>query len=251
VQTLAGSLASDGSCGATLVGPSDLLPLGDHGGLTPTAPPAAGSAAINAAEPEFCGATTDVPVDQRGNPRPIGAGCDIGAVERAASECLAPTLLLDDGRCIDPTTAALRIGSTESTVTTSVTLLLQPPGNLVRNGDAERGDLSGWDVTVGGDGWSMTGGLIGSWSFTSSYALSWLRQVVDLRVGFDHRVVVLEHVRHRRLELLARRAGLQVDTHQVDADGGAQHQTRSAGDRVAYGGKRDAAAGNDADLAKR
>jgi CSLREA domain-containing protein len=52
--------------------------LGDHGGATPTVVPSAGSAAANAASGAACPDT-----DQRGIARPIGTGCDIGAVERA------------------------------------------------------------------------------------------------------------------------------------------------------------------------
>ena len=50
--------------------------LADHGGLTPTYLPAAGSAAIDAGNAVFC-----LETDQRGYPRPLGAGCDIGATE--------------------------------------------------------------------------------------------------------------------------------------------------------------------------
>ena len=52
--------------------------LGDHGGATPTVVPSAGSAAADAASGAGCPDT-----DQRGIARPIGTGCDIGAVERA------------------------------------------------------------------------------------------------------------------------------------------------------------------------
>lgn len=50
--------------------------LADHGGLTPTYLPAAGSVAIDAANAVFC-----LDVDQRGYPRPLGAACDVGATE--------------------------------------------------------------------------------------------------------------------------------------------------------------------------
>jgi len=57
-------------------GPALLDPLGDNGGPTLTMRPAAGSPVINAGGdgcPSF---------DQRGQPRPKGAACDIGSVER-------------------------------------------------------------------------------------------------------------------------------------------------------------------------
>ena len=54
-----------------------LLPPANNGGPTPTLLPAAGSPAINSA----IGCPTPAE-DQRGVPRPVGAACDIGAVER-------------------------------------------------------------------------------------------------------------------------------------------------------------------------
>jgi hypothetical protein len=53
-----------------------LGPLGNYGGPTSTIPLLAGSPAINAADPASYPAT-----DQRGHPRPYGAGPDIGAFE--------------------------------------------------------------------------------------------------------------------------------------------------------------------------
>src|SRR6185295_1091640 len=55
-----------------------LGPLLNYGGKTPTLSLLAGSPAIDAADSAFCTAT-----DQRGVPRPAGAGCDIGAYEAA------------------------------------------------------------------------------------------------------------------------------------------------------------------------
>jgi hypothetical protein len=50
--------------------------LGYYGGPTPTIPLLPGSPAIDAANAAGC-----LPTDQRGYPRPYGAGCDIGAFE--------------------------------------------------------------------------------------------------------------------------------------------------------------------------
>jgi hypothetical protein len=50
--------------------------LGDHGGYTPTYVPGPGSVAIDAAEIHYC-----VDEDQRGYARPLGNGCDVGAIE--------------------------------------------------------------------------------------------------------------------------------------------------------------------------
>jgi hypothetical protein len=59
------------------VGPgANLLPLGDYGGSTLTHALALDSLAVNTA-----GAAGCTLADQRGVPRPVGAGCDIGAFE--------------------------------------------------------------------------------------------------------------------------------------------------------------------------
>jgi hypothetical protein len=79
--TSSGSRASDRSCGFT--GPNDgvladpgLGALADNGGPTLTQRPVVGSPLRNAV-----GCRSAVPIDQRGVRRPIGARCDIGAVE--------------------------------------------------------------------------------------------------------------------------------------------------------------------------
>ncbi len=76
------------STGANLNSGDPLLaPLGNYGGPTPTMPPMPGSPAVDAA------AATSFLTDQRGFPRTIGAGPDIGAVEGSAP----PTRLLAEG----------------------------------------------------------------------------------------------------------------------------------------------------------
>jgi hypothetical protein len=67
-----------GSFGCSLAGIQDpqLAALADNGGLTRTHALAAGSPAIDAGEAALC-----APTDQRGEPRPSGDGCDIGAFE--------------------------------------------------------------------------------------------------------------------------------------------------------------------------
>lgn len=54
--------------------------LGDNGGLTETHALIAGSPALGAGDPVTC-TTTAASRDQRGEPRPSGIGCDIGAYE--------------------------------------------------------------------------------------------------------------------------------------------------------------------------
>lgn len=76
------NLSSDNICGFG-VGRDNvnimLSPLGDHGGLTPTHGPMLGSPAIDYGTDTGCTST-----DQRGDPRPVGLRCDVGAVERQA-----------------------------------------------------------------------------------------------------------------------------------------------------------------------
>ncbi len=78
------NISSDASCAAWLVGEGDrnatdprLGPLQSNGGSTPTQALLPGSPAIDAAR---C-LGGQLAHDQRGIPRPIGSGCDIGAVE--------------------------------------------------------------------------------------------------------------------------------------------------------------------------
>lgn len=62
-----------------IVGSSGMLgTLSNNGGPTMTHLPDAASPAIDAIPASSC----SVDVDQRGEPRPVGAGCDIGSVER-------------------------------------------------------------------------------------------------------------------------------------------------------------------------
>ncbi len=55
--------------------------LADNGGPTPTMALLPGSPAIDAGDDAVCAAAPVNGVDQRGNPRPQGTHCDIGAVE--------------------------------------------------------------------------------------------------------------------------------------------------------------------------
>jgi hypothetical protein len=76
--------ASDTSCaeaevtppGDFVAGDPKLQPLAVYGGPTQSMRPLAGSAAVDAATGLNCPAA-----DQRGKPRPVGAACDLGAVE--------------------------------------------------------------------------------------------------------------------------------------------------------------------------
>jgi hypothetical protein len=74
VQKLSNAGTNNG--GSSIIAATPLLAaLGNYGGLTQTMPPLPGSRAIDA------GAPTPLTTDQRGYPRPVGLGPDIGAVE--------------------------------------------------------------------------------------------------------------------------------------------------------------------------
>ncbi len=70
------SFDSTTDCSSTFNADPRLASLQDNGGSTPTLFPRTGSAAIDIGDAPSCAS-----VDQRGIPRPQGAGCDIGAVE--------------------------------------------------------------------------------------------------------------------------------------------------------------------------
>jgi CSLREA domain-containing protein len=74
------NLSNDASCGFGVGGDGiamQFLPLGNYGGSTQTMLPRLPSPAIDFGDDPACPTT-----DQRGLPRPIGAHCDVGAVER-------------------------------------------------------------------------------------------------------------------------------------------------------------------------
>ncbi len=81
------NLISDTSCGAAsptrTIADAQLGVLADNGGTTGTRVPQAGSPAIDAAS--ACAS----PADQRGQARPIGAACDLGAAEVGADREIA------------------------------------------------------------------------------------------------------------------------------------------------------------------
>ncbi len=82
------NVADDASCGLTATGDLQtnttlLGPLASNGGPTPTQLPPVGHPAIDRipiGTAGLCDGT--MPTDQRGFPRPVGSGCDSGAVER-------------------------------------------------------------------------------------------------------------------------------------------------------------------------
>ncbi len=77
------NLDSDGTCQASIMADPKLGPLQLNGGTTPTHELLADSPAINAGDNASCAAAPINNLDQRGQARPFGATCDLGAYERA------------------------------------------------------------------------------------------------------------------------------------------------------------------------
>ena len=92
ITSAGGNLVEGGcsGCGATdLTGDPSLLPLASNGGDTRTHGLAAGSIAIDAGS-----AGSGLTTDQRGEPRPLGLGYDIGAYEAPAAYAVLVTRAL-------------------------------------------------------------------------------------------------------------------------------------------------------------
>jgi len=87
------NLDGDGSCGFNISADPLLEPLADNGGPTHThAIPPFSPAAEAAAACTVMNSTVPISVDQRGEPRPQGAGCDLGAYEASLSALPLPPL---------------------------------------------------------------------------------------------------------------------------------------------------------------
>ncbi len=91
-----------------------------------------------------------------------------------------------NGVCVDLGAAAINAGGREVVTSSTVSLYVLPPGNLLTNGGAEANDFSGWTKPSVYDDWSITStdyGLpvpFGSRVFRPSYLTSNLAQTVDL-----------------------------------------------------------------------
>jgi hypothetical protein len=101
IQDGGGNLDWPASSCPGLNGDPRLGALADNGGPTDTMALGPGSAAIDAATSAGCPAT-----DQRGVPRPFGAGCDIGAYEAAALDTTPPVITVPAGVVVDATSTA-------------------------------------------------------------------------------------------------------------------------------------------------
>jgi hypothetical protein len=78
------NIVEDGGCSAALTGDPALGPLADNGGFTQTMSLLPGSPAIDAGLDAICAVVPVNNLDQRGETRPQGAHCDIGAYELSA-----------------------------------------------------------------------------------------------------------------------------------------------------------------------
>lgn len=122
------NLSGDNSCSLTQSSDQPntdplLLDIADNGGSTYTHLPQPGSPAIDRG---FCdmGNTQD----QRGIPRPQGATCDIGAVERAPGDDATPTPTPTETPTVTPTPSATPTGTLTATLTPTGTLTSTPTG---------------------------------------------------------------------------------------------------------------------------
>lgn len=117
IESLGGNLSDDGTCAAAFTQPTDrnsdagtaLLDLADNGGTTQTHALQTGSSAIDAVA-----CADGVSEDQRGEVRPEGALCDIGAYEGAAGPIITTTTTTAPGGSTTSTTVG---GATTSTST--------------------------------------------------------------------------------------------------------------------------------------
>jgi hypothetical protein len=129
-------------------------------------------------------------VDECANP----ATCDVNATctnTPGSHTCACKTGYAGNGTSCTPVgmgaPGAVSINAGDTTTSSStVTLYLQEPGNLVTNPSAETGDLSGWTILQsGGDGWAAAVGdpaihLFGQMVFITSYAQDSRSQLLDL-----------------------------------------------------------------------
>ena len=137
--------------------------LADNGGSTQTQALQEGSPAINTADAAACPAT-----DQRGVPRPLGTGCDIGAFEYGFGETLFHTVTYD------PNGATRGTAPADQTKIYNVDLALATnSGSLARSGFA----FSGWNTAADGLGTDYAEGA----SYTADAAITLYARWTDER----------------------------------------------------------------------
>ncbi len=171
-----------------------LAPLADNGGPTETHAPVAGSPAVDAIPTSTgnCVGTTD----QRGFPRPVGAGCDAGSVELGSRLPFGGAVTgFTAGKviCDDKTTGQRARGSSGSASWDCEALgLAVDPGDRVRTGGTGTADGS---APVGGSVVGMTPASVfcknlttGTTASASTSATSWDCEALGLVVAPGDRV---------------------------------------------------------------
>ncbi|MBU1240665.1 hypothetical protein KKF84_16470, partial [Myxococcota bacterium] len=96
-------------------------------------------------------------------------------------ECTTPGYSGDGVTCLTDGMVTINT-NTATSLSTSVTLYLQEPGNLLTTPGAETGDMSGWTITAnGGDGWSTRfEPVFGQRAYVTSFDWDRKQQTVDL-----------------------------------------------------------------------
>lgn len=176
------NVASDATCGLAAI--SDLQPadpllaaLAGNGGITQTMLPASNGPGVDripSGTPDLCDASTTT--DQRGQPRPDGTACDVGAVEGSGPAQLPLHLIVDtsddavdalpgDGVCdVGNGTCSLRAAVEESnrspgaddiTITTGTNPTLARAGSDDTNSAGDL-DISGF-LAIHGNGATLSG----------------------------------------------------------------------------------------------
>ena len=143
-------------------GNPQLASLGNYGGPTQTQPPFGSSPAVDMGNAAACAATPVNGRDQRGVPRPQGAGCDIGAVERFTGAAAITVDSTGDGaadaiRCVDAIAGnctlrdAIAATSDGGTITFDATVF--PPVGTAKTITLTQGQLTiTQNVTITGPG---------------------------------------------------------------------------------------------------
>jgi CSLREA domain-containing protein len=182
LTSVGGNLDGDGSCLATPA-PGDqpatdplLGPLADNGGSTLTHLPALTSPALDVLSPPCSVSGLPLTTDQRGEPRPVGAGCDAGAVEVPPLGDIVVDTAADgrdtapgDGLCIAASGGCtLRAAIDEANATPAPDTIVIGPGidpTLSIVGDREDENATGdldvtADLTIEGNGATIDGNQI-------------------------------------------------------------------------------------------
>lgn len=164
IGTNINNLVEDGSCSASLSGDPSLGALADNGGPTQTMALLPGSPAIDAGDDTVCASAPVNNLDQRGEVRPQGMHCDIGAYE-ADEGTNAPWNTFLGGGDDDKSYGMVGDGDGNNYV---LGVSSASWGNPVRpysmGSDVYVAKVDGtgaisWNTFLGGAGWDVDGGI--------------------------------------------------------------------------------------------